>query len=218
MDPITRRQANKVALAAFSVAVLGEEEEAAAAAWFWAAARFVGSAVASWLISEALNTARDNLTRRFAIEKDRQKQWRVSDSSDTVVILGNNVQAGRAGDTAHTIDNCLFSAFTRHNVELARAFKYWGRPTSVWTVRALSDGLLIAQWWTPYKGDRRYVVTRTYNAGKSHHFIAFRDRSDAARVAKQVVEGANPTRDRMKDLFYDPRNFAHDPNNDPPGT
>ena len=215
MHRIDRRQMNKAAAAALGVALLGEDE-AEANPLFWAVARWVGLGIASWALSKALDKGYDYLTR-FSVEKDREDALRVTRSPDTVVTLTNRVEAGRVGEPAQTIDNCLFSAFRRHQIALADAFAYWGRPTSVWTVRQLPDGFLIAQWWTPYEGDRRYVVTRTYDSGNAFHYLAFRERNGASRVAEEVVNGGEPSRPRMRILFHEPKNFEHDPREDPPG-
>ena len=214
MRSIRRRQFGKIVVGAAG-AVLLPQREAHAGPLFWAAARWVGAAVLSWGFEKVLDAAFAEIDG-FRIDRTAHGRPTVA-GTPTAVRLGERVEAGRIDERMYPIDNCLFSAFRQHNVALADAFTHWGRPTTGWTTRQLGDGFLVGQWWAPYASDRRYVVTRTYNGGRSFHYMAFRERSGASQTAQEVVAGAAPTRPRMKLLVHDPHNFAHDPREDRPG-
>jgi hypothetical protein len=208
--------------------------ESEGAAWFWAVARFVGAAVASWAISKALDTAWDSArTSSFAIEPVRSNIYRPDRAPETLVVIEPKAVSGEASEYAkkriaahdpeptqfsdgrHVIPNAFFTSFRQHDVTLADAFAHWGAPTTEAMKRELRNGgEVIGQWWINHKTGRAvYVVTRSYGVGKAH-FLPFRN--EAAGVAERVVHGDEPSRPRMRSLIYDPDNYEFQ-EDDPPG-
>jgi hypothetical protein len=198
----------------------------AEAAWFWAVARFLGGAAASWAVSKLLDAAWDEIKRKtttVAIEPDRG-MYRVAAAPESLLTVRSDstaVQSALSESAAneigsrdnykpgmHVIPNAFFRALNERTVKLSDAFAYWGAPTTEALKREMPNGgELAGQWWINHStGVARYVITRSF--GEHAHFLPFKNA--AAAVAEAVVHGAEPTRPRTRKLVYDPENYEPD--------